>query len=277
LNTTYVLEDHIQTGIQIFHDAPEQDSLPTINSKIVEFYNLQEISHKQIKFSTSLLFQIQDRTKTCPQPSTNRFSRLYCPDHITPNYPMTSDDNIPQPHKDAPTNSSESQWVSNIDIESLTDIIAEQIKKDGPPSEDQSNDIPPTSFQPPRPIHSQYIRFNLIRHCEVSNNMTTLQLFKSFLTTLHHADSSTIILPFLSSIQHYSSLHNLKQIKEVEENRMYQYFKLYYQKQHYLISGSFHISSNFSLSEIQALPEVDERLDTHKYHICQCLLARQRK
>jgi hypothetical protein len=166
--------------------------------------------------------------------------------------------------------SSDSQRVSNLDIESLTNIIAEQIKKDANLQADPRVENPTPKFQPPPSIHSQHTCFNLIHRRGVSNSSTTLQLFKSFLTVLCHVDSSAIILPFMASKQHYSSLCNLKQIKEIEENRMYQYVKPYYQKQQYSISGYFHISSNLTRFEIQALPEVEERLDTNKYHIHQC-------
>jgi hypothetical protein len=139
---------------------------------------------------------------------------------------MNSEDNM-QP-KLTQTTQNDSHWVSNLDIETLSNIIAEQIKQDEATPKTQNTDNN-SKFQPPRPIHSQHIRFNLIHHHGVTNNLTTLQLFKSHLTVLHHADSSAIILPFMALKQHYSSLHNLKQIKEIEENRMYQYFKPYYQ------------------------------------------------
>jgi hypothetical protein len=51
---------------------------------------------------------------------------------------------------------------------------------------------------------------------------------------------------------------------------MLQYFKPYYQKQKFSLSGFFHINSTLTLEEIKSLPAVDEWLDTNKYHVRQC-------
>lgn len=83
-------------------------------------------------------------------------------------------------------------------------------------------------------MHSQKIRFNLIRQRGMSSSNTTLQQFKSFATVLRNSEPAVVFLPRLAYKQHYSSLHSVKQIQEVEANRMFQYFKPYYNKQNLL-------------------------------------------
>jgi len=87
---------------------------------------------------------------------------------------------------------------------------------------------------------------------------------------LGKSDPEVVILHFLSSKQHYSSLHSIKQIQEVEANKMLLYFKAYYNKQNYSLSGYFHDSLNLGFDSIKALPLVEEWLDTNNYVMCQC-------
>jgi hypothetical protein len=81
-------------------------------------------------------------------------------------------------------------------------------------------------------------------------DIPAVKLFKSFTTTLKTVDPSINILPFHSSKQRYSSLTTLKQIQSMEDNKLGQFFKSYHPKQHYSISGYFHISSTLSFDEI---------------------------
>jgi hypothetical protein len=141
------------------------------------------------------------------------------------------------------TTQAATQLISDTDIVTLSTIIAEQLKKDEANRLTNTEAVKSPCMSPPRPQHSQRIRFNLIRQRGASSTQTTLQLFRSFATTLRRADPSAIFHPFSATKQHYSSLHNIKQIQEIEENRVYQYFKPYYQKQHYSLSGYFHIRS----------------------------------
>jgi hypothetical protein len=68
---------------------------------------------------------------------------------------------------------------------------------------------------------------------------------------MKQADQSLIILPFQATKQHYSSLSTLKHIKSMEENKLNQFFKSYHQRQLYLISGYFHISSDLTFEKIK--------------------------
>jgi len=112
---------------------------------------------------------------------------------------------------------------------------------------------------------NQRIRFNLIRHRGTVSDIPSIKLFKSFAPTLKKVDPSAIFLPFHSNKQHYSSLVTLKQIENMEENKLHQFFKSYHQRQNYSISGYFHVSSVLPFNEIINKPELDEWLDAHRY------------
>ena len=70
--------------------------------------------------------------------------------------------------------------------------------------------------------------------------------------------------------QHYLSLANLKQIQSIDDTRLLQFFRLYYQKQQYSLSGYFHVSSTLSFEEICTIPQIEEWLDTYNYSIKLC-------
>ena len=86
---------------------------------------------------------------------------------------------------------------------------------------------------------------------------------------MRNADSS-LVLPYQSAEQHYSSLSNLKQIQSVDDNKLLQFFKPYYQKQQYSLSGYFHISSTRSFDDLCTIPQVEEWLDTYNSSIKLC-------
>jgi hypothetical protein len=123
---------------------------------------------------------------------------------------------------------------------------------------------PPITYEQPKdtfhttPKINQCVRFNLIRHRGTLSDIPTLKLIKSFTQTLCNADPSIIFLPFQASKQHYSSISTLKQISLIDEQKMTQFLKSYHQRQHYSLSGFFHISSSRTLQEIYALLTVDE-------------------
>ena len=201
INTAYILEEHIHTGIQIFHPCQDNTNIPPNIERFLDFYSLPELSPKQIKYSNSLIQQLYHKPKEHPRVSNyNFFSAISDIDTITTHINMTLTEHSTQP-KPTQTTPNESHWVSNLDIESLSSIIEKQIKQDKNSPDPHTSDNN-SKFQPPCPIHSQHIRFNMICHREVSNNITTLQLFKSFLMAIRHADSSAVILPFMASKQH---------------------------------------------------------------------------
>ncbi len=248
LGHAYLLEEHIQTDAQLFTDSTSETQSTELRD-LLSFYKLQEINHHQLKFSGSLISFLLDSRQ-------NRYSVL--PSYEAEESIMSASTESSPAQTNQPKVAKSNQWVNKMDIHTLTNIIAAQLKHD-----DVSNPVPTTDISslttpPARSQHSQRIRFNLICHQGASSDQTTLALFKSFATTLRCADVSVTFLPWAASKQHYSSLHNIKQIQELEGKCLYQFFKSYYQRQNYSISGFFHISSTLPLIEIKALPSVEE-------------------
>jgi hypothetical protein len=97
-----------------------------------------------------------------------------------------------------------------------------------------------------------------------------LKLFKSFTATLRNAGSSLVIIPYQAAKQHYSSLTNIKQIQAIDDHRPLQFFKPYFQKQQYSLSGYLYISSTLSFDQLHAIHKVEEWLDTYNYFIKFC-------
>jgi hypothetical protein len=114
---------------------------------------------------------------------------------------------------------------------------------------------------------NQNIRFNLIRAKNSDSSTPTLQLFKSFASALHNSDQFLSILPVHSSKQTLPSLSNKTQISKADKNKMHLFFKQYYNKQDYSLSGFFHVSTSLSLEELIESPKVFEWLETQRYSI----------
>jgi hypothetical protein len=159
-------------------------------------------------------------------------------------------------------------WNADVGITSLSIYLVSQLKDYQEKATDTGEaeaDFPEYK-QPKDQITTntklnQRIHFNLIRHRGTVSDIPSIKLFKSFATTLKKVDPSVIILPFHSNKQHYSSLVTLKQIEHMEDNKLHQFFKSYHQRQHYSISGYFHISLVLPFNEIVNKPELVEWLD----------------
>jgi hypothetical protein len=97
-----------------------------------------------------------------------------------------------------------------------------------------------------------------------------LKLFKSFTSALRESDPSLLILPYSATKQHFSPLSTFKQIQTLEDKQMLQYFKPFYHRQLFSISGFLHISSQLSFEEIMSSTKVQEWLDSNQYFIKLC-------
>jgi hypothetical protein len=130
----------------------------------------------------------------------------------------------------------------------------------------------PTFEKPSNPLQTLVREFDLISsaHRKIVCDIPTLKLFKSFATTLYNADSSLIILPYQLAKQHYSTLTNIKQIQTIAYLRLLQFFKPYYQKQQYSLSGYFHVLSTLTFDQFCTIPKVEEWLDTYNYFFILC-------
>ncbi len=116
----------------------------------------------------------------------------------------------------------------------------------------------------------QHLHINLFRQKGVAGSLKTLQLFKSFALVLQQTDPLLAILPFEATKQHYSSLNSNKQIETIDESKIYQFFRPYYQKQNYSLSGYFYLRMSHTLQAFSTNPQVAEWLDINQYFIKLC-------
>ena len=123
-------------------------------------------------------------------------------------------------------------WNTDTNIASLSTDLFQQLKKCQQTAQDagELGQSAPTYKQPTQAIKmtsaiSQRIRFNLIRHRDTLSDIPSCKLFKSFFSTLRNADPTLVILPYSTAKQHYSSLTNLKQIQEINDAKLLQFFK----------------------------------------------------
>jgi hypothetical protein len=280
LELAYILEENIQatleSGIIISHSPPAMEKFESL----ITFYTTPELNRKQLKYSPYTLWnQLCDISKHTTLEDTNTYTILHS--IFTGTQEKLSEmgdqeeNQIPTPQKvtyppvtSAPTNF----WVNDTSVSTLSSLILEQLKKDQATPELNNNAILCQS-----PIANdvynelcQRFRFNVIRHQGSVSTITMLKLFKSFTSALRSSDPSLLILPYSASKQHYSPLSTVKQIQALEENQMLQYFKPFYQRQLYSISGFLHISSQLSFKEITSLTKVQEWLDSNQYFIKLC-------
>jgi hypothetical protein len=133
----------------------------------------------------------------------------------------------------SPAPSTQKFWVNDTSLSTIADLISNQLKEDKQNAPQEEHPQESADQQSPH----QHLRINLIRHRTAVSDLKTLQLFKSLALTLRKVDPLLVILPYKASKQHYSALTNNKQIESLNENRLYQYFRPYYQKQNYSLSG----------------------------------------
>jgi hypothetical protein len=91
-------------------------------------------------------------------------------------------------------------------------------------------------------IQPKIFRLNLIRHNNATpTELTTLQLFKAFLTMAKETDKTMIIHPVDSTKQHLTSLMSKKQIDSLTLNQLRLYFSSWYKDLSHSISGFVHL------------------------------------
>ncbi len=111
-------------------------------------------------------------------------------------------------------------------------------------------------------------RLNLIRHKNAtSTDLTTLQLFKTFLTNAKKTDKSLVVLPVDSTKQHLTPLTSQKQIENLSPNQLRLYFSSWFKDQHHSISGFVHLYTVLTVEELQTELPLAEWLQTFQYSI----------
>lgn len=279
-----ILEENIQQTIDIHklhNPLALEKALPLSQYQyLLDFYTLPKLPIKSVKYSSeSLYFQLTKKDNSSPPPNDNQFSILLfdMPDtdmdiESTVNIPPSQSIKHPSVETTPKPVWNNDTSVTEVSGEIFTHLLNKQqtAKEAGELDMDApSYGKPDIALSPPKQL-SQWVRFNLICHRGTISDIPALKTFKSFMTTLCNADPSLIILPYQVSKQHYSSLTNIKQIQTIDEPKLYQFLRPYYQKQMYSLSGYLHISSTLSFNELTSIPSIVEWLDTYNYFIKLC-------
>ncbi len=85
--------------------------------------------------------------------------------------------------------------------------------------------------------------------------------------TLREVDQEINILPFETNKHHISPLTNVQHINAIDDNKLQLYFCSCHRKQHYSLSGYFHIGTCMSAEALFWHPMVLEWLNGHCYYI----------
>jgi hypothetical protein len=286
------IEDHIVNILSLietpFHT---QDPLPKLYIRLKEFYSLPELRSKKLtKPNLSLYGQLYSPS-TNSITETNRFSLLATdptdptmdniielPSQVDQNNYASNNANtiMPNPKRNADTPTpQESLWVNDTSVTHLSEIIINQLEIDRK-NREATGDAEPNnapqyedpSFQTiPTVSPLQHMRFNLIRRRDTTSDTTTLKLFKSFIHTLRDIDANINILPYEAAKHHISPLTNGRQVNEVDDNKLQLYFRPYHKKQHYSLSGYFHIGTTLEAEALFSNPKMLEWLDSYRYYI----------
>jgi hypothetical protein len=166
-------------------------------------------------------------------------------------------------------------WTADASVSRLSHDILKQLQLDSSSSPTGTHNKYLTSTTQSNSATSialtnQRIRFNLICHRYTMGDAKTVQLFRSFTSSLRDIDQSLIILPVNSLKQHISGLTNQKQILAIDKNKMLTYFNPYYKKQSYSLSGYFQISTSMTFTELTQHQTIQEWLEHNRFYIKLC-------
>lgn len=286
LDLTIVIEEQIQnlTDLCTLHHKDFSGSAPF--NQLIKFYSLPKLHRRQVQLAPNHHIADQLRSKaavdSCVQLHSNNYYHSIEPTDINTTLQVShhimshsTSSNAPSSQNNPPTNPS--YFVEDMAINAISEIVEAQMLRDKSQMETEEGietmPIVPTTVNLTleTPI-LQRVRFNLIRHRYARNTeLTTLQLFKSFINALKKADKHLTILPCDSMKQHYTLLVSIKQIDSLNENQLHLYFHPWYKQQHYSLSGYFHLNTMLPFQELMDQTPVAEWLDTYQYatKICQ--------
>jgi hypothetical protein len=273
INLTYIIEEHLQNLITLcseynkHHHSLSDPLISTLN----RFYSAPELHVPRHHVQPGpLIDQIQ------PGPLTklsynirNYFTPLHTTesdDYHDSNFTMSSTSPVTIPTQDP-----KSFYVEDLGISEVSDIVRLQMDHDKQLETDVTT--PAAASTPVVPDHpaSQRLRINLIRHRFArSSEMTTLKLFKSFVSALRSADKDLTVLPFDSKKQRYTSIVSSKQLEQLNEHELKLYFQPWHKIQHYSLSGFFHLNTAVSFNELFIEPTIAQWLDTYQYSVKLC-------
>jgi hypothetical protein len=243
LGLTFILEEHIESLIELYmlKGFLDQATCSILNGS-KRFYHSPEYQPSQTKRGISLHQVLQ--TSRLPSeriPSQNYYeslSNLVLEDdtHSYSSPIMQNETSSTQSDRKLSSHTGKSPapegvaavfpedlgiaavsiFMNNNQHNTLTDMEEDKeqqtISQDPPPS---TTTIISTNIQPKK------FRLNLIRHKNATpTELTTLQLFKAFLTMAKETDKTMIIHPVDSTKQHLTSLMSKKQIDSLTLNQL---------------------------------------------------------
>jgi hypothetical protein len=100
--------------------------------------------------------------------------------------------------------------------------------------------------------------------------LTTLKLFKSFISALRSSDKELTILPYDSKKQRYTSIVSSKQLEKPNEHELKLYFQPWHREQHFSLSGFFHLNTTAQFQDLFNEPPIAQWLDTYQYSVKPC-------
>jgi hypothetical protein len=273
INLAYIIEDHLYNLINpCSFNKYDCNPFNPLLASLFTFYSAPELYPKRHQLNPGPLI---DQILTSPVRRTNiiirnYFASLYITesdDYTEPILKMSSNSSSPTPAKDP-----KSFFVEDLAISEVSDIVRLQMDQDKQ-LEPGVNDVPiPAAHRAPQdaPV-SQRLRINLIRHRFArSSEMTTLKLFKSFVSALRSSDKELTILPFDSKKQRYTSIVSSKQLEQLNEHELKLYFQPWHREQHYSLSGFFHLNTALPFEDLFNEPTIAQWLDTYQYSVKLC-------
>lgn len=151
-----------------------------------------------------------------------------------------------------------------------TGLIQEMLK-DFPIQTPVLTNNPNVSTSQPDASNLVRLRLHLIRHRFARfTELSTLKLFKSFVSTLKKAGSNMVIFPIDSTKQQYTSLSTNKQRELLSQPQLRLYFVSWYREQHYSLSGFIHIHTLYYFNDLCQLQVIMEWLDSYQYSLKLC-------
>lgn len=277
-NLLHNIENHTLNILKLCECLHETTTQPYLFTRLQEFYAQPTIATKKTTNQHSSIYGQLYHPKLSHIPKdSNPFSLLasFPSDEIM----ETSTEQDTTPITVAPnpkmSTSTETLWVNDTSVTRLSEVIINQLNIDrqnqvdaGDVTDDPQPQYEDPTFKVISPVKSiQHMRFNLIRRRDTTSDITTLKLFKSFASIMREIDNDICILPYEANKHHISPLTNVRQINAVDDNKLRLYFRSYHRKQHYSLSGYFHIGTTLSSEILFTHPKMLEWLDSHRYYI----------
>lgn len=190
-----------------FYKSPELPILPTERRSPL----LTSIRHAPLKYKSD----------------ANYYQALWEPDddfphHLNQYQDINALNRTMVNNSTAPPTPSSQNFPEHTGITKLTDLIQKQNISDDKMEEDliENPPSPAESFSTNlETLSPSRLHLNLIRHkFATTTELTTLQLFKSFMTATRKADNNLIILPVDSTKQGFTSLASQKQLDQLNDD-----------------------------------------------------------